>query len=40
MRMCIMRNIRHLEHQALKQWIVFARQKTEKMKKVGRMKEE
>ncbi|GMH93347.1 hypothetical protein TL16_g12604 [Triparma laevis f. inornata] len=33
MRLCIMRNIRHLEHQALKQWIVFARSKTERMKK-------
>ncbi|GMH92566.1 hypothetical protein TrVE_jg14099 [Triparma verrucosa] len=33
MRLCLLRNIRHLEHQALKQWIVYARSKTEKMKK-------
>ena len=27
-----MRNMRHLEHQALRQWIVFARQKTQKIR--------
>ena len=32
MRLCIMRNMRHLEHQALRQWIVFARQKTQKLR--------